>query len=141
MSSISSEVWQPVADMPASFSSAAFSQTESGLVLKLLADDDRTLIVTFRDAVAFAAYDELVFSISDLESGSIRSPACILHGSDWPVSHERISAATPRSVTHYRIFTFESVLDVVASGTVDVTWGGAPKKGTGALKKGTGVDS
>ena len=123
MPSISSEVWRPVADMPASFSAATFSQNETGLVLELLADgDDRTLVVVFRDAVAFAVYDELVFSISDIESGDVRSSACVLHGSDWPVSHDRINTATPRSVTHYRIFTFASVLDVLASGPVDVIW-------------------
>jgi hypothetical protein len=112
--------------MPASFPSATFRQSEKGLVLELLADDDRTLIVTFGDAVAFAVYDELVFSISDMESGYAQSPACILHGSDWPVSHERINAATPRSVTHYRIFTLESVLDVLASGSVAVSWKESP---------------
>jgi hypothetical protein len=123
MPSISSEMWRPVPDMPASFSSATYGRTEKGLVVELQADgDDRTLVVVFRDAVAFAVYDELVFSISDIESGDVRSSACIVHGSDWPVSHERINTATPRSVTHYRIFTFDSVLDVLASGSVDVTW-------------------
>jgi len=126
MPSISSEVWRPVADMPPSFLSATFRQSEEGLVLELLADDDRTLVVTFRDAVAFAVYDELVFSISDMESGYVQSSACILHGSDWPVSHERINAAMPRSVTHYRIFTLESVLDVLASGAVEASWKESP---------------
>ena len=122
MASITSVAWRPVTDMPRSFSSAMFWQTENGLVLELLTDTDRVLVVTFGDPVAFAVYDELVFSISDIESGYVQSSACILHGSDWPVSHQRINDATPRTVVHYRIFTSDSVLDVLASGMVGVRW-------------------
>lgn len=129
MTSIISEPWHPIDEMPAVFTEATFSQSAEGLLLELLpSGGDKKLLMIFHDAVAFAMYDDLVFSISDIESGYTGSSACILRGVDWPVSHDRINAATPRSVIHYRIFTSESVLDVLASGTVKVMW--SPAKTT-----------
>lgn len=125
----SSESWAPVGDMPGAFATASLNSTGSCVEIVLLpevtANDvcSRRLHIRFEGVIAYAVYDDLLFSVSDIEDGS-HHPCSILRGSEWPVPHERLRAAGYDSVTHYRIVALDAILDILSRGPVHAYWNG-----------------
>jgi hypothetical protein len=123
------EVWNPIRNMPSALvaASVAFCDGVLNVVLCPEATEVGTklppnLKVCFHTPLAHAVYDDMVFSLSDIHGGFVGGVACIVKGSDWPVKHELLEKTGYKNVTHYRFFTSDSIVDVLAAGQVEVAW-------------------
>jgi hypothetical protein len=74
------------------------------------------------DVVAFAVYDEVIFSISDIEWSFTGCATSIIEDSKWPVDHALIKASRGTDVAHYRMSTYDIIVDVVAGKNPCATW-------------------
>jgi hypothetical protein len=123
------EVWNPIGHMPSALTAASVLFRDGALdvylnpqVVGAEARPSRNLKIRFHTPLAHAVYDDMVFSLSDIHGGFVGGVACIVKGSDWPVRHELLEKTGYKNVTHYRIFTSDSIVDVLAAGQVDVAW-------------------